>query len=127
MKVAIILSALVACANAAYYIIDTLPERDGALSYWGTLRFDADSYTAIQKECADKTGVRIKRGDLGADGKNCPYANIRVGLYFPHGYNGTISEAYDYRNKLFYPCVQINKEITVSYACGNIIEQDIIP
>ncbi|KAK3822315.1 MAG: hypothetical protein J3R72DRAFT_459152 [Linnemannia gamsii] len=127
MKTAIILGALIACANAAYYIIDTMPQRDGAFSYWATLRHDADDYSARQKECVDEDGVLIYRGDLGAGSKICSYSNIRMGLYFPHGYNGTISEAYDYHNKLFYPCVKINSESTISYACRGVFMHDLPP
>ncbi|KAF9323765.1 hypothetical protein BGZ91_003379 [Linnemannia elongata] len=127
MKTAIILSALAACANAAYYIIDTVPELNGAFTYWATLRYDADHYTARQLECVDKMGVTINRGDIGSDFKICPDSNIRMGLYFPHGYNGTISEAYDYHNKVFYPCVRINNEVTKSYACGGVFMQDFLP
>jgi hypothetical protein len=129
MKSAIILCALAACANAAYYILDTRPLNDGTVTFWGTLRYDEDNYTARQKECVQKVGIRLNRGDLGGSMLTCPEteSNIRLGLYFPQGYNGTITEVYDYHNKLFYPCVRINNEVTKSYGCGGIFTHDLPP
>ncbi|OAQ23487.1 hypothetical protein K457DRAFT_130529 [Linnemannia elongata AG-77] len=82
---------------------------------------------AFWGQCVDEMGVTINRGDIGSEFKICPDSNIRMGLYFPHGYNGTISEAYDYHNKVFYPCVRINNEVTKSYACGGVFMQDFLP
>ncbi|CAO3568664.1 unnamed protein product [Mortierella alpina] len=126
MRTAIILAALASCANAAYYIIDIVPGANGAFSFWGTLRYDADNYSGRKKECVQEGGIRINRGDLGGFYKICPDSNLEMGLYFPHGYNGTISEAYDNHNKLFYPCVKINTE-NPAYACGDVIEYDLPP
>ncbi|KAK3810154.1 MAG: hypothetical protein J3Q66DRAFT_352275, partial [Benniella sp.] len=129
MKSAIILCALAACANAAYYILDTFPEPKGAVTFWGTLRYNADGYSARQKECVQQTGLRLNRGDLGASTLTCPgtESNVSLGLYFPQGYNGTITEVYDYHNKLFYPCVRIDNGVTKSYGCGGIFMQDLPP
>ncbi|KAK3810045.1 MAG: hypothetical protein J3Q66DRAFT_351957 [Benniella sp.] len=123
MKSAILLCALVACANAAYYLLDTLEDPDGSVTFWGTLRYDADPYTASQKECIQENGLLLQRGQFGAYTVTCPEtdSNLRLGLNFPQGYNGTITEVYDYHKKLFYPCVKINHEVTISYACAGVL------
>ncbi|KAF9354085.1 hypothetical protein BGX34_011227 [Mortierella sp. NVP85] len=129
MKSAIILCALAVCANAQYYILDTIQEPKGAVTFWGTLRYDAENFSARQKECVQDVGIMVNRGDLGGATLTCPGTelNLQLGLYFPQGYNGTITEVYDFHNKLFYPCVRINNGMTKSYGCGGILMQDVIP
>ncbi|KAF9537243.1 hypothetical protein EC957_008596 [Mortierella hygrophila] len=127
MKSAIILGALAACANAAYYVLDVQYMPNGAITSHGNLRYLDNDYSSVYKDCKQPSGMRFEKGDLGGS-FSCPDTKINVGLYFPRGYNGTISEVYDYRNKIFYPCVQINKEDSMeSFACSNILMMDLHP
>lgn len=127
MKSAIILGALAVYANAAYYILDVHHLKSGGIDSHGTLRYIDNDYNPVYKDCKEASGMRIERGHLGGS-IPCPVSNIRMGLYFPRGYNGTISEVYDYRNKIFYPCVRINKEDSMeSFGCANILTMDLYP
>ncbi|KAG9061079.1 hypothetical protein KI688_007708 [Linnemannia hyalina] len=128
MKSAIILGALAVCANAAYYVFDVQHMSNGGITSHGNLRYLNNDYSPEYKDCKQTNGMRFEKGDLGGS-FSCPdETKIKVGLYFPRGYNGTISEVYDYHNKIFYPCVQINKEDSMeSFACSNILMMDLYP
>ncbi|KAF9154689.1 hypothetical protein BG015_000217 [Linnemannia schmuckeri] len=126
--IAIVLSMLAICANAAYYILDVQHLPEETISARGTLRYVGNDYLPVYKECKETSGLQIEQGHLGGSSPPCPDTNVRIGLYFPRGYNGTISEVYDYHNKIFYPCVRINKEDSMeSFACSNILMIDLHP
>ncbi|KAF8927111.1 hypothetical protein BGZ47_002335 [Haplosporangium gracile] len=92
MKSANILGAFAVCVNAACYVFGVQHLPDGAVSFRGNLRY-LDNYRPVYKDRKDPAGgARIMKGDLGANGPPCPDTKIRMGLYFPHAYSGTISE-----------------------------------
>ncbi|KAF9156966.1 hypothetical protein BG015_009339 [Linnemannia schmuckeri] len=128
MKSALILGMLAVCANAAYYILDVQHLPKETIRTHGTLRYADNHYLPWYKDCKETSGLQIEKGHLGGSSPSCPDTKVQIGLYFPRGYNGTISEVYDYHNKIFYPCVRINKENSMeSFACPNILMNDLYP
>jgi hypothetical protein len=120
MKIGIVISVFVTYVNAAYYILDVQHWSADSIIFKGDLKY-IDDYSGYKHCTSGNAGLQINKGGLGAS-VSCKNANVDMGLYFPHGYNGTISEVYDYHNKVFYPCTQINNENDIiSYACANIM------
>ncbi|KAG0000859.1 hypothetical protein BGZ80_006276, partial [Entomortierella chlamydospora] len=71
-------------------------------------------------ECKDTSSMLVSQGELGG-GITCKGMKTTMGLYFPNGYNGTLTNAYDFYRKEFYPCTQINEDYYVTtYACGGV-------
>ncbi|KAF9331317.1 hypothetical protein BG006_005819 [Podila minutissima] len=123
-----ILSALAVCANAAHYIIDVQHWPGGDISFRGNLRYTENPYSFEYKDCKADAGSLVLRGQRGSVSM-CPESKYpAMGLYFPSGFNGTIDEAYDYHNKLFYPCLKLSEGDNMSsYACAYISMLDFQP
>ncbi|KAG0233008.1 hypothetical protein BGW41_001667 [Actinomortierella wolfii] len=128
MKVFALLATLAAYASAAHFIFDVYPEDNGAISFFGNLRYldpDPHNRDPLYIDCKGKFGVWVVKGSPGGYSW-CDGMKVSVGLYFPKGFNGTISEAYDFNNKLRYPCTIIDRNSrATTYICTDIDMRDL--
>ncbi|KAG0226572.1 hypothetical protein BGW42_003516 [Actinomortierella wolfii] len=127
MKAFVLLAILAVYASADHYIIDVHHHSDNSITFFGNLRYVYGDYSPKYQDCKAKMGIWVQRGFPGGISV-CNETRLALGLYFPNGFNGTISEAYDYHNKLTYPCIPIDEtDIVTTYACRNILTIDLYP